>query len=111
MSMQWYPTTHDDYDMLKGYEVRTSDNEKLGKIDAIYHPKEDMPEARGHHVFKVDPGTLKELFTSAEDVYIPERLIRSVDTQDDRVILEVPKDMVKNEDWSKPKNLDTYRST
>lgn len=111
MSMMWNPTTHADYDDLKGFDVYTSDNEKLGTIKEIFHPAADMPAARGQHVFKVEPGMLKELFTDDKDVYVSERMIRAVDTDDDKVILEVPKASIEQQDWSRPKNFDTYRTS
>lgn len=110
MSMQWYPTSPHDYDMLKGYAVYTSDNARLGSVEEIYHPAEDMPDARGHSIFKVNPGILREVFTHAEDLYIPERLIQSVDTQFDKIILDVSKDAAQQQDWSRPENLDTFHT-
>jgi hypothetical protein len=68
-----------------------------------------MPSARGNHYFRVEPGTLKKLFTDAEEVFVPERLVRSVNPDEDAVILEVPKAQVKKTDWSRPANFDTFR--
>jgi hypothetical protein len=103
------PLTHQDYDRLKGFEVFTSDNEKLGTIAEVCHPAMDMPAARGNHYFRVEPGTLKKLFTDAEEVFVPEQLIRSVDLQDDTVVLDVPKARVQQTDWSRPGDFETYR--
>ncbi len=105
----WNPTTHTDYETLKGFAVYTSDNEKLGTIAEVCHPALDMPAARGQHYFRVDPGTLKKLFTDADEVFVPEQLVRKVDPADDKVILEVPKAEVKRTDWSRPANYETFR--
>lgn len=105
----WNPTRHEDYDTLKGYEVFTSDNEKLGKISEVCHPAMDMPTARGRHYFKVDPGTLKKWFTDADEVFVPERLVSMIEPDADRVILEVPKARIEHTDWSRPHDFDTYR--
>ena len=105
----WNPTTHEDYEQLKGFEVFTSDDEKLGKIDEVFHPAMDMPQAKGNHYFKVDPGMLKKVFTDQDEVYVSESLIRTVDTKDDKVILEVPKSRVSQTNWSRPSNYESYR--
>ena len=85
----WNPTTHADYDTLKGFDVYTSDNEKLGTIAEICHPALEMPSARGNHVFRVEPGMFKKLFTDADEVFVPEQLIRMVTPEERTVILEV----------------------
>jgi hypothetical protein len=110
MSMtHWNPMSHADYDRLKGFDVYTSDNEKLGTIKEVFHPNADMPQARGAHYFKVEPGMLKQLFSDQDEVYLPERLIRTVETTEDRVILEVPKAQVKNQQWTRPRDIETFR--
>jgi hypothetical protein len=105
----WNPTTHADYETLKGFDVFTSDNEKLGTIAEVCHPAQEMPSARGNHYFRLKPGTLKKLFTDAEEVFVPERLVRMVNPDEDAVILEVPKAQVKQTDWSRPADFDTFR--
>jgi hypothetical protein len=105
----WNPTTHQDYEQLKGFEVFTSDDEKLGKIDEVFHPPVEMPQARGRHYFKVDPGTLKKLFSDQDEVFVSESMIRRVDTADDRIVLEVPKSQIGKTNWSRPADYNTYR--
>ena len=105
----WNPTTHTDYDTLKGFEVYTSDNEKLGTIAEVCHPAMEMPSARGNHYFRVDPGALKKLFTDAEEVFVPERLVQMVNPDEDTVVLEVTKSQVKQTDWSRPADIDSFR--
>ena len=105
----WNPTTHDEYDMLNGFDVYSSDNEKLGTIKEVCHPAAAMPAARGGHYFRVDPGKLKKLFSDQDEVFVAETMIREVRTDDDRVILSVPKDRVQNEEWGRPHDFDTYR--
>ena len=105
----WSPRSHQDYENLKGFEVFTSDNEKLGKIDEVFHPPVDMPQARGSHYFKVNPGPLKKLFTDQDEVFVSESLISRVEPTDDRIILEVPKSRIGQTNWSRPANYDTFR--
>ncbi len=105
----WNPTTHTDYETLKGFDVYTSDDEKLGTIAEVCHPAIDMPAARGSHYFRVDPGTLKKLFTDADEVFVPERLVRMVTPDEQAVILDVTKSMITATDWSRPANFDTFR--
>jgi ribosomal 30S subunit maturation factor RimM len=105
----WFPTSHEDYEQLKGFEVFTSDDEKLGKIAEVYHPNEDMPQARGSHYFLVDPGALKKLFTDQGEVFVAESMIRRVDDKDDKIILEIPKSQVEKTNWGRPTNYATYR--
>ena len=109
MSTTWNPTTHTDYETLKGFEVYTNDDEKLGTIAEVCHPAVEMPAARGQHYFRVEPGTLKKLFTDAEEVFVPERLVRMVNLNEDKVILEVPKNAVKKTDWSRPADYNSFR--
>ena len=105
----WNPSTHDEYDTLKGFDVYSSDNEKLGTIKEVCHPATAMPDARGGHYFRVDPGTLKKLFSDKDEVFIAETMIREVRPDDDKVILSVPKDRIQHEEWDRPGNFDTYR--
>jgi rRNA processing protein Gar1 len=109
MSTYWNPMEHADYDALKGYDVYSRDNEKVGTIKEVLHPATEMPSARGKHYFKVDPGTVKRIFGDLDEVYVPERLIQAVDPGEDKVILEVTKDRLKDERWSRPSDFDTFR--
>ena len=109
MSTMWTPLTHEDYDTLKGFDVYTSDNEKLGTIEEVCHPPTAMPAARGGHYFRVEPGALKKLFGGQDEIYVPETLISRVDPSDDKVILEVPKAQLDRQDWSRPVGFETFR--
>jgi len=109
MSMTWNPTTRADYDGLKGFDVYSSDSEKVGTIKEVFHPQDEMPTARSRHYFHVEPGTFKKLFSDADEVYVSERLITTVDPNEDTVILEVPKEQLKDQDWSRPPELDRFR--
>jgi hypothetical protein len=108
MSMTWMPMTHDEYDALKGYDVYTSDNEKLGTIKEVLHPDAAMPTVRGGHYFKVEPGMLKQLFSDQDEVYVPEQVIMRVDPAEDKVVLEVPKSQLTSQNWGRPRNIDTF---
>jgi hypothetical protein len=105
----WNPMTHEEYDLLNGFDVYTSDSEKLGTIKEVCHPAMAMPEARGEHFFRVEPGMFKKLFSDLDEVFIAETMIRDVRPEDNRVILSVPKDRVQDEDWGRPHDFDTYR--
>ena len=110
MSMTtWTPTTHEDYDTLKGFDVYSSDNEKLGTIKEVHHPAAAMPAARGGHYFRVEPGMLKKLFSDQDEVFVSETMIREVRPEDDKVILSVPKDRIQDQEWGRPHDFDTYR--
>lgn len=109
MSATWNPSTHDDYDILKGFEVYSADDEKLGTIKDVLHPREEMPAARGKHYFRVEPGMMKKLFSDQEEIFVPERLVQTVRSEDHRVVLEVTKDWVQGEDWATPSDVNVYR--
>jgi sporulation protein YlmC with PRC-barrel domain len=108
-TMTWNPQSHSDYDLLKGYDVYTSDDEKVGTIKDVLHPPTEMPTARGRHYFKVEPGMLKQLFSDQDEFYLPERLIQTVQPQEDKVILEMPKSRLKNADWMQPRDVNSFR--
>ncbi len=100
----WNPATHEDYDTLKGMTVLSSDGEKLGTIETIFHPKQAMPEARGGHFFLVKPGMLKSWFGKGSEFYVPETAITSV--TDDGVRLSYAKDQLEAQGWDQqPANL------
>ncbi len=108
-TMTWNPTTHTDYDTLKGFTVYTFDNEKVGTIKEVFHPHEELPTARGKHYFKVEPGMLKQWFSDQEEFFLPERLIGEVLPNEEKVVLEIPKAQLKQEDWRRPREIDTFR--
>ena len=96
----WNPTTHEAYDTLKGRDVVSVDNEQLGTIEAIFHPRQAMSEARGGHSFLVKPGMLKSWFGQGREVYVPESAI--ADVTDDAVLLTYPKDQLAAQGWDRP---------
>jgi ribosomal 30S subunit maturation factor RimM len=103
-TITWRPDSHDDYDTLKGLQVVSADGEQLGTIEAIFHPKQAMPEARGGHYFLVTPGTLKSWFGSGSEFYVPESAIANVST--DAVRLADAKDQLEAHGWDQqPPNL------
>ena len=102
----WTPTAHEEYDALKGRDVFSADGEKLGSIDAVFHPAQAMPEARGGHYFLVKPGMLKNWFGGSE-FYVPETAIAAV--TGDGLELAYPKDRLDAQGWStKPAELDRF---
>jgi sporulation protein YlmC with PRC-barrel domain len=105
MSSTWNPTTHSDYDALKGMDVFTSDDEKIGTVDQVLHPADDST-ARDRHYFLVKPGMLDKL-TGEDEMYVPATQVQMVG--EDRLILETTKDRVRSMDWSRPRDVDTYR--
>jgi len=104
----WSPTTHADYDLLKGKDVYSVDGEKVGTIKQVFHPAGDFAAARGRHYFLLDPGLLKEWFGGFDKVYLPESAITNVTA--DRVDLAFTKDQVKTQGWTtEPVGVATYR--
>jgi hypothetical protein len=104
------PTTHTDYDGLKGKEVFSADGEKVGSIAQVYHPDVDMPAARGRHFFLLDPGLMKDWFGGFNQVYLPESTIEGVGT--DRVALSLTANQIKQrgQEWTmEPTGLQSYR--
>ena len=105
MSTTWNPTTHDDYDALKGKDVFTSDDEQIGTVDQVLHPANDST-ARDQHYFLVKPGMMDKL-AGQDELYVPATTVQMV--SEDRMILETTKDRVRDANWSKPRNDDTFR--
>jgi hypothetical protein len=104
----WTPITHEDYDALKGVDVFSRGGEKLGSIDAVFHPNQDMPAARGSHFFLVKPGMLKSWFGGGEEFYVPERAIETVTA--DGVTLSYRKEQLESQGWDKkPAGIASFR--
>jgi hypothetical protein len=106
----WNPMTHADYDLLKGVAVVSADNQDVGSITEILHPNMEMPAARGHHLFLLDPGVIKDWFSGFDKVYLPESAIESVSAE--RIVLNLTADQIKKrgEEWTRqPVGLETYR--
>jgi hypothetical protein len=106
----WNPTTHNDYDVLKGRDVFSADGEKVGEIAEILHPSMDMPAARGKHFFLLDPGLMKDWFGGFNQVYLPESAIETVGRG--RVMLNLTAEQVKQrgQEWTtEPTGLKSYR--
>ena len=104
----WFPTTHEDYDALTGRDVFSFDGEKLGTVDAVFHPQDTMPEARGSHWFLVTPGGLKRWFGGGEAFYVPEAAIADVTA--DGLTLVHPADRLEAQGWDRaPAGIERYR--
>jgi hypothetical protein len=106
----WNPTTHNDYDVLKGREVFSADGEKVGEITEILHPNQEMPAARGKHFFLLDPGLMKDWFGGFNQVYLPESTLETVGR--DRITLNLTAEQVKQrgQEWTtEPTGLKNYR--
>ncbi|CAN5568811.1 hypothetical protein BH23CHL2_BH23CHL2_08370 [soil metagenome] len=105
MTSTWNPSTHDDYDALKGSDVFTADDEKIGTIDEVLHPANDST-APNHHYFLVKPGMLDKL-VGEDEMYVPATMVQMV--SEDRVVLETTQDRLESTDWSAPGNVDNFR--
>jgi hypothetical protein len=108
--MTWNPTTHDDYEVLRGKDVFSVDGEKVGSITEILHPTMEMPAARGHHFFLLSPGLMKDWFGGFDQVYLPESALEEVGS--DRVTLNLTAAQIKQrgKDWTaEPTGLRDYR--
>jgi hypothetical protein len=109
--MTWEPQTHEDYDTLKGFDVYASDNARIGRITSVFHPPADMPDARGAHYFLVETGDLAERFGN-DEIYIHEPSISEVDADEDRVVLEIPSDALRDQSFNRPNDFtNVYRRT
>ncbi len=97
----WNPTTHTDYDLLKGREVVSSDGETLGSIAQILHPHLTMPDARGHHYFLLDPGPMRDWFGGLDKAYLPETTLAIVGPQ--RVVINLTAEQVKQRSQEYPR--------
>lgn len=97
----WNPTTHDDYDLLKGREVVSADGETVGSIAQILHPHLSMPDARGHHYFLVDPGPLQDWLDGLDKTYLPETTLTVVGPE--RVVINLTAEQVKERSQEYPR--------
>ncbi len=103
----WRPDSHEAYDALKGLQVVSADGEQVGTVEAIFHPKQAIPEAIGGHYFLVTPGTPQSWFGQGNEVYVPESAIASVST--DAVRLADAKDQLAAHGWNQqPPNLQDF---
>lgn len=97
----WNPTSHTDYDVLKGREVVSADGETVGSIAQILHPHLMMPEARGHHYFLLDPGPWKDWFGGLDKAYLPETSLAVVGP--DCVVINLTAEQVKQRSQEFPR--------
>ena len=105
MSTTWNPMDHRDYDNLKGKNVFTSDNEKIGTVDQVLHPANESTSP-DQHLLLVKP-TMMEKLSGQDELYIPATTVQMV--SEDRVLLEMTKDGAERANWTKPKNFDNFR--
>ncbi len=108
--MTWTPETHEDYDRVKGYDVYTADNARLGKVMHVFHPLQETADARGGHYFLVEPDMENPPLGSSE-VFVPERAVREVDPSEDMIILAIPTRELADQEWNRPSDFDRYRRT
>lgn len=101
----WNPKTHEDFDALRGMDVFTADDEKIGSIEEVLHPANDSTSPEWHY-FRIDPGFLDKL-TGDDEMYVRASFVEFV--SEDRVVLETTKDRVESMDWTAPKDVNTYR--
>ncbi|HEV2107696.1 MAG TPA: hypothetical protein VGR16_05490 [Thermomicrobiales bacterium] len=105
-STAWPPDSHEGYDRLNGSAVYSGDQERLGRLVQIYHPREEMPQARGEHIFRVRSDPTANPF-GAKDAYIPEMAVQTVEGH--RMILTLPGDQIMDQGWStRPANLGDF---
>ena len=76
---------------LTGYTVYTSDHEEVGRIVAVGRSAMDGANPPDASVLHVRPGIVQRLVQGADEVVVPERLVRMVQPHAKRVILQVPK--------------------
>ena len=101
----WSPTVHQDYDALMGLDVYSSGGERLGKVEAILHPRADAATETGEHRLLVKPGGLKAWFGGGKELYVPESAISVV--AETGVGLAYPKQAIAAQGWDEqPVDLD-----
>ncbi len=105
MSMSWNPSNHDAYDALKGKDVYTADNEKIGTVDEVLHPANDT-NAPDQHYLLVKPGMLERI-AGQDEFYVPATSIQM--EGEDRVVLETTKESFGSRDWPEPGDGDAFR--
>ena len=110
MATEWNPRTHEDHDALRGRVVYTADNVRVGTIMHVFHPLADMPEARGGHYFLVEPDA-EHSPLGRDEVFVPERVVRRNQPDQDTVVLEMPARDLKDQQWNRPSDFDRYRRT
>lgn len=107
MITKWAPTSHEDYDVLKGLDVFTRDGEQIGTFKSVYHPNADFETSRGRHYFLLEPGKMKDWFGGLDQTYIPEPAVSGF--SDEGVFLTVTEDEIRNRTWDAPVDLKSYR--
>jgi sporulation protein YlmC with PRC-barrel domain len=105
MSSLWNPTTHTDYDAIKGRDVYTSNNEKIGTVDQVLHAA-SASTARDQHYFLVKPGLLDKL-GGQDELYIPATAVDMV--SEDRIVIGMTSAALEVTDWSRPTDADSFR--
>jgi rRNA processing protein Gar1 len=99
------PQTHEEYDAIKGRDVYSADNEKIGTIDQVLHPANEST-SKDQHFFLVKPGMVDKL-SGQDEMYIPASVISMV--SEDRVILETSTASIRDANWSKPRDMSMFR--
>jgi hypothetical protein len=105
MSRTWTFTTPAEYDALKGMDVFTSDDAKIGKVDEVLHPANNSM-APDQHYFLVKPGKRDKLIRD-DELYVPATAVQMVGQH--RVVLETSSDIVQSVKWTPPRDVDTFR--
>jgi hypothetical protein len=98
----WQPESHEEYDRLKGRTVVARDGQEVGTLCAVFHPPQDVPEARGGHYFLVESTPLEPRLGGSE-LYLSEQLLDRVEP--DRIVLAVPFDRLSGDLVRAPRNL------
>jgi hypothetical protein len=91
------PDGHDLHDELKGFEVFTSDDEKLGTVEAVLAPQTTASDAAAGQILRVEPGLIQKCFGEQEDIFVSESMIASVEPDANEVILNVPRERLDGE--------------
>jgi hypothetical protein len=92
-----FSTGQDGQDELKGFDVFTSDDEKLGTVEDILRPQATASDARSGTVLRVAPGMIQKCFGADGDFLVSESMIASVEPDANEVILNVPRERLDGE--------------
>ena len=94
--MSWQPQPDYDYSRLQNVDVYDASGNKIGPIDQVLT---ERPTGRRYLLVKGGP-----LGMGTDSYYIPETAIDMVGK--DRVVVDVKKDTLKDQGWTKPPTQD-----
>ena len=83
-------------DELRGFEVFTADDDKLGTVGGILDGHPPTGDTLDGQVLRVEPGLIQKLFGAEEELLVSETMIDSIHSDDGEVILNVTRDHLED---------------